>query len=132
MSFNIAGDHKTQIVESTAIHMITSFWYPLLFTSVSAVYFASRLNTFPVPDDLVQSASSRRYIVDKVFRPTLLKNRNGLIATALVNTIAIVALTAMESRQLKTVHGNLVAKVRQDAQSGFVPQRKVFYQAGEQ
>lgn len=132
MCTNIGGDHRAQVVESAAIHMITSFWYPLIFTSVSAVYFASRTHTFPVPDDLVQSATSRKYIVDKIFRPTLLKNRNGLIATALVNTVGIIALTAMESRQLKTVHADLVAKVRQEAQSGHVQQRKVLFQAGEQ
>lgn len=127
MSNNVFGDHRTQIVESAAIHMITSFWYPLLFTSVSAVYFASRTNTFPIPDDLVQSAASRRYIIDKVFRPTLLKNRNGLIATALVNTVGIVALTAMESRQIKTVFTNQLVKVRQEAQRGVVPPRKILY-----
>lgn len=127
---DIGDEHHSQaVLESTAAHLITSFWYPLIFTSVSAVYFASRLNTFPLPDDLVQSASSRRYILDTILRPALLKNRKGLLLNVVLNALAVAALTTMESRQLKMVHANLVTTLRQEAAEleGAQPLRKVYH-----
>ncbi|KAI2808762.1 hypothetical protein BLOT_006708 [Blomia tropicalis] len=101
-------NHKWIIAESIGLHLATSFLYPMLFLPVSSIFFSSRFNTFPIPDDLIKTKESRKYLFDKVIKKSLNRNRRGLFATFAFNALLAGVVTIFESNQISTIYDDII------------------------
>lgn len=102
------------LIKSSLLQIATGCLYPLIFTTGSSMWFALKFHTYPVPDDIVKSRQSRRYILDRIVRPILTKNWRPLSVIILFNSLCCSALTWFEAKQIERIFRIELAKYSDD------------------
>lgn len=123
MTLNPLGNHYATFFKSAGAHVFTSFWYPLMFTSFTSIYMASRNSTYAIPDDFVASKDSRRYLMNQIVRPTIRKSQKGLAISVLLNSLGAVVWTALEREEIRKLYFDMEDRVVEEAK--LPPKRQV-------
>lgn len=90
------------------IQFSTSTLYPILFSSVTSIYFADYFSTFPTPDSLKDKVS-RNYFYNLLLK-AIKRNRTGLTFVGISNFLFAFYLTAREQETIQFMYFSLLQK----------------------
>jgi len=76
-----------QCLTAGLIQSLSSTLYPLIFSSISCIYFSNYFVTYPIPESFTEK-SSRKYLYEIVFK-AIKKNKKGFISIAIFNFLLL-------------------------------------------
>jgi hypothetical protein len=88
-----------QCINAGLVQSVTSTVYPMVFSSITSIYYAHYFNKYPIPDN-INDKTSRKHIYDLLFK-SIKRNRIGLTAVGISNFMFAYYLT---TREQETVH----------------------------
>jgi hypothetical protein len=88
-----------QCLNAGLVQSLTSTVYPMIFSSITSIYYAHYFNKYPIPDN-INDKTSRKYIYNLLFK-SIRRNRIGLTAIGIANFLFAFYLT---NREQQTIH----------------------------
>ena len=97
-----------QCLKAGLIQAISSSLYPLIYSSVSSIYFADYFTTYPTPDS-IKDQSSRKYLYD-IWYKAVKRNKTAVISVAIINFIFAYYMTYRERECIEFMYFSLLQK----------------------
>lgn len=97
-----------QCINAGLIQAITSTVYPVIYGSVSSIYFADYFRTYATPDS-IRDSSSRRYLYD-VWLKSVSRNKTAIISVAILNFVFAYYMTLKERDSIEFMYFSLLQR----------------------
>ena len=89
------------------IQSVSSTVYPIIYSSISSIYFADYFMTFPTPDS-IDDKVSRKYLYD-IWVKAVRRNKIPLISLSIMNFIFAYYLTLKEEQTIEFMYFSLLS-----------------------